>query len=76
MGCLTSCYMTTKDKRLSTNMQNNKSTNKNKNHTSKTTYAQQLVVEQPHLVVEHNTPVPRKLTEVSKKKWLFELFQL
>ena len=47
-------------------MKNNKSTNKNKNHTSKTTYAQQLVVEQPHIEVEHNTPVPRTLTEVSK----------
>ena len=29
-------------------MQNNKSTNKNKNQTFKTTYAQELVVEQPH----------------------------
>ena len=31
-----------------TNMQNNKSTNKNKNQTFKTTFAQELVVEQLH----------------------------
>ena len=47
-------------------MKNNKSTNKNKNQTSKTTYAQQLVVEQPHIVAEHNTLVSRTLTKVSK----------
>ena len=51
-------------------MKNNKSTKENKNQTTKTTYATQLFVEEfladDNALAEHNTPVPRTPTKVSK----------